>query len=288
VECTEDTLTMNNFKVPASTNAAQLNMINGIRRPRMITPPGQVERWRLVHAGVVDEAWMGLYRGLDSNCEGWSMGAEDTLQLHQISRDGITLPQSYATDFIFLVPGYRIEAVLGGEGLLQDGDTWCLVAASFVQGEEPVLPSEPPTVEAILDKLGAGDVIAILNVTSSAGSPSETTLPSSEAIAAVAPSTTIDGVSAEDRCAAAAAVEDAAEIDQVAILQVGFWTVDAVESCDCPNHNVNCKSGGAHGRSEVKKSDIHHRAHGQVGGPPGGAPSPESTQEHLQRSLRAY
>ncbi|MCK6506521.1 multicopper oxidase domain-containing protein [Myxococcota bacterium] len=248
-ECTEDTLTFNDFDVLASTISPQLNMINGLRRPRMVTPPGQVERWRILNAGYLDEVWMGLFRGTDADCSGWSVTPGDVMPLTQIARDGLTLPRSYTDDYWFMSSGYRVEGLFGGEGVLQHGDTWCLVAARFLQSEgessptgEPISPGEAPTVEEIQEMLELGDLVAVLNVTEDAGVATETSLPTDEALAAAAPSTVVEGISAEDRCAAAAAVEDPADIDQVAVLQVGFFTADEPDPCDCANYNVNCKN----------------------------------------------
>jgi hypothetical protein len=134
---------------------------------------------------------------------------------------------------------------------MQEGDTWCLIAGRFLQetGVDPTDPSGPPTEEDIFDLLTDGDVAAIVNVTSGAGAATSTTLPDLSAIAATAPSTTIDGVSAEDRCAEAALVEKAEDFDQVNILQVGIFTVDDPDPCDCGDHNINCKNFGEIDRS---------------------------------------
>ena len=249
VECTEDTLTFNDFGVLAATTSPQLNMINGLRRPRMVTPPGQVERWRILNAGYLDEVWMGIFRGTDADCSGWSVTPGDVMPLTQIARDGLTLPQTYTDDYWFMSSGYRVEGLFGGEGVLQHGDTWCLVAARFLQSEgessptgEPISPSEAPTVEEIQGMLELGDLVAVLNVTEDAGEATETDMPTDDALATVAPSTTIEGVDAETRCAAAAAVDAPEDIDQVAVLQVGFFTADEPDPCDCANYNVNCKN----------------------------------------------
>jgi L-ascorbate oxidase len=250
--CSAETLTFNDFAVLGDTQASQLNIINGERRPRMITPPGQVERWRILHAGFLDEVFFGVFRGGDADCTTFSTAEEDTMELTQIGRDGLVLPEAFEHENVFMSSGYRVEAMLGGEGKLLDGETWCLVAARFLQesddefgefGQEPFSPPVPPTATDIHARFETdGDVVAILNVTSSAGPATTTQLPDYSAIAALAPSLELDGVSADDRCAEAAAVTDPAGIDQVAVLQVGFFTADDPDPCDCPNYNVNCNN----------------------------------------------
>jgi FtsP/CotA-like multicopper oxidase with cupredoxin domain len=250
--CTDETITFDDFSTLGDFTASQVNLINGERRPRLVTAPGQVERWRLLHAGFLDEVFLGLFRATDVDCRSFSTAEEDTLELTQIGRDGLILPQTFSDSYLFLSPGYRIEAMLGGEGVFEHGDTWCLVAARFLQesdrglgefGDQPMAPAEPPTVAGILQRFDTdGDVIAIVEVTEDAGPATETELPSEAAIAALAPSTTIDGVDIETRCAEAAAVTSAADVDQVAMLQVGFWTVDEPDPCDCEPYNVNCNN----------------------------------------------
>jgi L-ascorbate oxidase len=244
--CTEATLTFNNFGVLGAVSSPQLNLINGQRKPRMVTPPGQVERWRILHAGFLDEVFFGLFKGEDSDCTSFSTAPEDTMRLTQVARDGLLLPQDFESDFLFMSPGYRVEGFVGGDGVFEDGETWCLVSARFLQYDSELFPDSPtsllvpPTPAEVRQGLSLGDVVAVLNVSSHVGEATSTTPPDYDAIAALAPSTTIQGRDAATLCAEAAAVEDPEDIDQVAILQVGIFTGDDPDPCDCPNYNVNC------------------------------------------------
>lgn len=246
--CTEETITFNNFYTLAATSAKQLDMLNGTYQPRLIVAPGQVERWRILHAGFLDEVFFGLARGEDPHCESWGSDDEDLLSLTQIARDGITMPQSYTDDYLFMSPGYRIEAFVGGEGVFEDGDTWCLVAARFLQEdtEFPIGALEAPSEDAILNLLRnteGAKLVATVNVTADRGEPTRTTMPDLDAIAATAPEMSLDGASAEAMCAEAAAVTDPSDIDQAAVLQVGIFTAeDPTIPCHCENYNVNCKN----------------------------------------------
>ena len=249
-ECSEETITFNNFHTLAATSAKQYDVINDVWKPRLVTAPGQVERWRIVHAGFLDEVFMGLAKGDDPNCESWSSADDDLLPLTQIARDGLTLPASYTSDYLFMSPGYRIEALVGGDGVFEDGDTWCLVAARFLQEdtEFPISPTEAPTTTDILDALRNVDgakLAAIVNVTASAGEPTLSAMPDLDAIAATGPSTDLDGQDIEALCAAAEALEDPADIDQVAVMQVGVFTTQGVDEtipCECDSYNINCKN----------------------------------------------
>jgi len=250
--CSDDTITFNDFSILSATSSTQLNVLNGVHRPRLVTAPGQVERWRIVHAGFLDEVFLGLLRGSDSDCSEWSTDDGDIIQLTQIGRDGLIMPQQFEHDNIFMSPGYRVEAMVGGEDFA-DGDTWCLVASRFLQpantdefgefGGQPMSPDEAPTASDILTRFEtAGDLVAIVNVAQSAGTPTETDFPDYEVIGALAPSMELDGVSIADRCAAAQDVTEPSDIDQAAVLQVGAFTADDPDPCDCKAYNVNCNN----------------------------------------------
>lgn len=253
VACTDSTISFNDFSVLSSTSAPQRNIINGVRRPRMVAAPGQVERWRIVHAGFLDEVFLGLFRGSDSDCSSFSTAPNDTIQLTQIGRDGLILAQIFEHDHVFMSPGYRVEAMLGGAGKLAHGETWCLVAARFLQEHsdggplppQPSAPPVPPTPAEILARFNQdGDVVAILNVTEAAGPATTTTLPDYTAVTALAPTMKLGGVDIEQRCADAAAISNPTQIDQAAVLQVGFFTnqTDDPDPCDCEPYNVNCRN----------------------------------------------
>jgi hypothetical protein len=65
--------------------------------------------------------------------------AAPPIALTQIGRDGLVLPKPasgadwpFAPDYIFMSPGYRVEALLDG-GQLAHGDTLCLLSGRFLQ-----------------------------------------------------------------------------------------------------------------------------------------------------------
>lgn len=163
--CSASTLSVNNF---LSITEYMPTLINGVRVPRLVTPPGQVERWRFIHAGNPDELGLKLHKALDANCEKWDPLAR--IDHIQIARDGITLPQFFQTDTLWMSPGYRADMLVK---MPETSETLCLV-------ERRVRDLE-------------GTAIAVIHVDERAGTPTSTTLPSESAIAATAPSTTIRG-----------------------------------------------------------------------------------------------
>lgn len=164
--CTEDTLSINNYLV---TDGTKSTLINGKLKPRIVASPEQVERWRMVYAGFPEEMGIKLHAGLDGACERWDI--INPLELTQVARDGITMPEFYRSDTVWVSPGYRVDAMVK---MPAEKQTLCLVARS------------------VTDQLGT--VIAVVDVDPAAGAPTEVNLPEESAVAVVAPPTTWTGM----------------------------------------------------------------------------------------------
>lgn len=252
--CDEDHITFNDFPTLGDTSKKQTNLLNGLRRPRMVTPPGQIERWRFLHGSFLDEMFIAVFRGKDPDCRSLDF-AKGPIGLPQIGRDGLTLPRPkdgkdwpYAPPYVFLSPGYRVDAMLDGSAL-QDGDTLCVMAARFLQEDttgttDTVGIMKPPTLDDLLRATTNGDLLAILNVTKSAGEPTETKMPDLAAVAGHAPGMMLQGgkVDALAKCAEAQAVRDVEKIDQVSALWTIFYKNQGLDFCACQDHNLNCKN----------------------------------------------
>jgi FtsP/CotA-like multicopper oxidase with cupredoxin domain len=253
--CDEDHITFNTFHVLGETSEKQTNLLNGKRRPRIVMPPGSVERWRFLHGSFLDEMFIAVFRGKDSECASLDFAA-GPVPLTQISRDGITLPRPadgvdwpFAPPYLFMSPGYRIDTLLDGTAL-EDGDTLCMMSARFLQEDTSGTTNEavgimtPPTVDQLLQALGNGDLIAIVNVAASAGTASETTMPDLAAVAAIAPPLTLEdgAVDGLTKCAEVAAVTNPNAIDQFAAFWMIFNVNEGFDDCGCRDHNINCKN----------------------------------------------
>lgn len=252
--CDEDHITFNDFPTLGDSSKKQANLLNGLRQPRMIMPPGQIERWRFLHGSFLDEMFIAVFKGKDSDCKNLDF-ARGPIGLPQIGRDGLTLARPadgkdwpYAPPYVFLSPGYRIDAMLDGS-TLKDGDTLCMMAGRFIQQDTTGTTDstgimKPLTLDDLLQATTNGDLLAIVNVTKSAGAPTETNMPDLAAIAEHSPSMMLqDGkVDALARCGEAAAIKDADKIDQVAALWTIFYKTQGVDFCQCQDHNINCKN----------------------------------------------
>jgi FtsP/CotA-like multicopper oxidase with cupredoxin domain len=253
--CDEDHITINGFVTLGDTAQKQTNLLNGIRQPRLVMPPGQIERWRFLHGAFLDEMTIAVFEGKDSDCKNLDFEA-GPVALTQIGRDGMTMPKPadgkdwpFAPPYLFLSPGYRIDVMLDGSKFV-DGDTLCMMSGRFLQADETgttdiaVGLKEVPTVDQILQLTTNGDLIAIVNVAASAGTPTETQLPDYEEVAKHSPSMKLQGgkVDAIDLCKSAQAQKDVSLIDQVSALWMIFAVNEGIDGCGCPDHNINCRN----------------------------------------------
>jgi hypothetical protein len=140
-------------------------MYLGTDDPRMVTPAGQIERWRMVYAGTPDEMGMKLHPALDADCTRFDPTRR--IELVQYARDGITLPRYYRNDTVWVSPGYRVDTFVAMPTTPQ---TLCLV------GRRPFDP--------------LGSVIAVVEVRGDRGAPTATQLPPESVVSRHAPPVT--------------------------------------------------------------------------------------------------
>jgi FtsP/CotA-like multicopper oxidase with cupredoxin domain len=100
--------TVENFETLFPETAARFIAVNGVREPTITMRPGEVQRWRILHAGWQDDIFMEL--------EGHTLNlvARDGIPL---SRMGLTLPRKpdQPTEFpnaILMAPGQRIDVLV--------------------------------------------------------------------------------------------------------------------------------------------------------------------------------
>lgn len=138
--------------------------INGVVLPTFTATAGQLQRWRMIHAGIRDTISLRFYKmrpkakleGLaaidnekfiDANCVG------DPIPFHVIAEDGLTTTTAQKTTVATFQPGYRVDALV----LFPAAGDYCVVdasskaAASVDRKDEPgqllgkvtVSPGEP-------------------------------------------------------------------------------------------------------------------------------------------------
>ncbi len=174
--CDEDHLSVDNFL--AAHHAATTNTtLNGKISPVMVTAPGQVERWRMVHAGQLEEMWIGIFPGTDEKCSG--IDASKPVAVQQFAADGIALPKTFERNWWFMSPGYRIDLLVK---MPAEETTLCVQAyrsdslADLTKIQEPEIGMFP-----------AEDLLAIIRVHPGAGQATSTRLLTDAELATVAP-----------------------------------------------------------------------------------------------------
>ncbi len=76
--------------------------INGLKQPVIEMAPGEVERWRFIHAGIAEQLDIALRTADQSK----------TVKLHAIAADGIALGTIQPMDSVALSPGYRWDVLV--------------------------------------------------------------------------------------------------------------------------------------------------------------------------------
>jgi FtsP/CotA-like multicopper oxidase with cupredoxin domain len=232
--CTAANLSINNFL--AVTEGMPI-VINGRVKPRLITSPGQVERWRMVYAGTPDEMGMTLHPGLDANCTRYDPLRRT--ELVQYARDGVTLPHYYRSPVAWVSPGYRIDAFVPMPATAQ---TLCLVGR---RTHDP-----------------AGSVIAIVEVRADAPRATTTAVPPESVVTAHAPPITwagrVDGASTQVSCESVQRIHQRVGLLMPPIPSGGTTMLSHGGSCEadhgshardpnapvcqCPAPNINCRN----------------------------------------------
>jgi FtsP/CotA-like multicopper oxidase with cupredoxin domain len=165
--CDESNLSINDFKLATK---AKTTLINGQKQPRITVPPGQVERWRFIHAGVSQFLNVSVYKAEKGDC---STRGTLLTAMQQIAADGITFQQKEKKQQLLLAPGYRADVMF--EAPTEEG-TYCIVddkSPKLNPADPQDTGTEPP------------NLLAVVQVDKSAG-PRTGGLPSDDDLSAVA------------------------------------------------------------------------------------------------------
>ncbi|WP_239014713.1 multicopper oxidase family protein [Archangium violaceum] len=90
-------------------------LINGEFVPTFKMKPGEVQRWRFIHAGTMESLRLKLLRESDSRT---------VMMQHQIAHDGITSGRIDTVTETEMYPGYRVDVMVKAE---QRPDTYLLI-----------------------------------------------------------------------------------------------------------------------------------------------------------------
>ncbi|AZZ92307.1 multicopper oxidase family protein [Hahella sp. KA22] len=121
-------------------DSGRYTSINGVILPVFTAKAGEIERWRMIHAGVRDtislefrklkpsiaESSLNTLKAKDAdryindNCTG------DAIPYHVIADDGLTRAKAWQTKLSTLQPGYRVDALV----VFPDDGNYCVIDTS--------------------------------------------------------------------------------------------------------------------------------------------------------------
>lgn len=167
--CDEGRLSINEFDLATK---AKNTLINGLLQPLITVPPGQVERWRFIHAGDSQFINVSVFKAEKEDCS--TRGALlSTMQ--QIAADGMTFQQMEEKQHLLLAPGYRADVMFTAP--TEEG-TYCIMDDESRQRLVPAQPGDPENEPP--------NLLAVVRVDKSAG-PRTGALPPAEHLREVAP-----------------------------------------------------------------------------------------------------
>ncbi|XXF75443.1 multicopper oxidase family protein [Myxococcaceae bacterium GXIMD 01537] len=162
------------FAAGAWEASGRATTINGQVRPTLVLRPGEVQRWRMVHAGTRATLRVGLVRARPVGAQAEFAARElatltqGELPLHEIALDGIALGRIDRLSRVTLQPGYRSDVLVK----LDEPGRYQLVD----------LPEQQST--GLLVEAESGKVLAEIEVR---GSRKNMQLPPASALAPLAP-----------------------------------------------------------------------------------------------------
>lgn len=162
------------FANGAWERSGRATSINGQVRPTLVLRPGEVQRWRMVHAGVRATLRVGIVRarpvGAQAELAAQALAplTQGEVPLHEIAVDGIALGRLDTLGRVTLQPGYRSDVLVK----IDEPGRYQLVD----------LPEQAAT--GLLAEAESGKVLAELVVQ---GPPRPMRLPASSALAGLAP-----------------------------------------------------------------------------------------------------
>lgn len=168
--CDQSMLSINKLELARN---AKSTLINGLLHPLITVPPGQVERWRFIHAGSSQNVNVSVYKAQKDDCSA-PRGARLSTTMHQIAADGFTFQKMEVKQNLRLAPGYRADVMF--EAPMEEG-TYCIMDDKSLK--------LVPTIPFLKEETEPANLLAVVRVDKNAG-PRTGGLPSDEALFSVA------------------------------------------------------------------------------------------------------
>lgn len=108
---------------------ARRTLINARLAPVIGMAPGEIQRWRLIHAGITQELKLELRGPVGRGACTRGSWPEEGLPLHEIAADGITLTHRRDQKTVRMDPGYRSDVMVEVPREARVGTDYCLIDA---------------------------------------------------------------------------------------------------------------------------------------------------------------
>lgn len=158
-----------NFKAQFDPNAwsqsGRFTMFNGTVRPQMAARPGEMYRWRLIHAGVEETINLRIRKmGDGAKSAGLLKSARDEtnevqrtctgkdVTQYEVATDGLTRPAVFQKSVNNLQPGYRSDILF----VLPEAGRYCVYDDS--DGKDPVAGTDNARIIGFIDAVGTEKV----------------------------------------------------------------------------------------------------------------------------------
>jgi L-ascorbate oxidase len=153
------------------SKSGRYTSINGAVQPFFAdAKAGQVERWRMVHAGVRDSINLKVVKLTGQPLQGPVSAADEQKLLqksctgtlvpqHQIAADGLTLGEIDSTEVTVFQPGYRWDTLM----MFPEGGQYCVIDdAAAASANVDQTPSEPQLLGIVQVANSAGPVTSTI------------------------------------------------------------------------------------------------------------------------------
>jgi FtsP/CotA-like multicopper oxidase with cupredoxin domain/peroxiredoxin len=106
--------------VPTHDNVNEWLVVDGQSAPTITVRPGELQRWRFVHAGIDEVIKLAVLKtGKDKD----GKATRDFLPLYEIAVDGLPRERMTARPYNYLYPGYRWDVLFKAPDAVPDADT---------------------------------------------------------------------------------------------------------------------------------------------------------------------
>ncbi len=146
-----DHYSINAFK---QTTTAERTLLGGVRVPVIGMQPGEVQRWRLIHAGITEELKLALEGPVKAGECRSGRPPSGRLPLHEIAADGITMTHVRSQEMVRMDPGYRSDVMVQLPRDAAPGTEYCLIDQTGVSLQDET-QTEPRELIAVVRAFGS-------------------------------------------------------------------------------------------------------------------------------------